>query len=90
MKLEQKEIPAEEARPCWTPAPRTLGDHHLEWVVDEIHLSSREPVNLSGDLCPAASQRVFEKGRWLHGHRLMSVAVAAMMMRVSETAVSCS
>jgi len=36
------------------------------------------------------TQSVFEKGRLLHGQRLMSVAVAAMVMRVSATAVSCS
>jgi len=36
------------------------------------------------------AESVFEKGRLLHGQRLMSVAVAAMVMRVSATAVSCS
>ena len=36
------------------------------------------------------AESAFEKGRLRHGHRLMSVAVAAMMMRVSATPVSCS
>jgi hypothetical protein len=34
-------------------------------------------------------QSVFEKGA-IHGHRRMRVAVAATMIRVSATAVSCS
>jgi hypothetical protein len=37
----------------------------------------------------AARESVFEKCV-CHGQRLISVAVAAMMMRVSATAVSCS
>ena len=38
----------------------------------------------------ASDKSMFEKAVSLHGHRLMSVAQAAMMMRVSATVVSCS
>ena len=50
----------------------------------ELHAKSVEAVG------GRSTESVFEKGRLLHGHRLMSVAVAAMVMRVSATAVSCS
>ena len=35
-------------------------------------------------------ESMFEKGIFPHGHRRMRVAAAAMVMRVSATAVSCS
>jgi hypothetical protein len=36
------------------------------------------------------AEKLFEKGIFPHGHRRMRVATAAMVMRVSATAVSCS
>ena len=45
---------------------------------------------LKADLLVRSPKSVFEKARSAHGHRLTSVAQAAMMMRVSATAVSCS
>jgi aryl sulfotransferase len=53
-------------------------------------IDRRFPQPIEAVVAQIEAQSVFEKGRWLHGQRLMSVAVAAIVMRVSATAVSCS
>lgn len=62
-----------------------------------FHMEARHPAMVqSGDGYADASQwrvsseSVFEKAALVHGHRLTSVAQAAMTMSVSATVVSCS
>ncbi len=71
---------------------RTVSDlrYELQRVIATHVAASRELGEAPFVSLKPAPQSVFEKGRWLHGHRLMSVAVAAIVMRVSATAVSCS
>jgi len=80
--------------PCWLWTGRLQRDGDLAEQIG-LRTGSGEGQTNAGDGFDDASaqlqqpESVFEKCV-CHGQRLISVAVAAMMMRVSATAVSCS